>query len=75
MSEDAGEDRPLPAHILRALDAVVNGPGRVPTTAHPMCICGDLTGEVSPHWVYEETGEPIPLRYDKADCPIHKRTA
>lgn len=32
-------DRPLPPATRKALDAIVNGPGRVATTAHPDCRC------------------------------------
>lgn len=57
MSDD---DRPLPDRIRKALDAVVNRPGRVATAAHPDCICG----------------KPDPqnvTRYgDKKDCPQHR---
>jgi hypothetical protein len=64
------DDRPLPTPIRRALDAVVDGPGRTPTTAHPDCVCG----------------KPVPLEQTpltrglgatsrvgtKADCPQHR---
>lgn len=35
------DDRPLPAAVKRDLDRAAAGIGRVPTKAHPHCVCGE----------------------------------
>lgn len=65
------DDLPLPTHVQRDLDRAAQGIGRTPTAAHPDCICGKPTGEVSTTWV-TFAGDPAPIRHTKDDCPQHR---
>lgn len=40
MTDELDYDRPLPPQVKRDLDRAAAGIGRVPTLAHPHCVCG-----------------------------------
>lgn len=61
----------LPPDREKALERIAQGWGRIPTQAHPDCICNKpIPGTVDPRWEDHE-GNPVPKRGQKKDCPLH----
>lgn len=69
--------RELPADWEKALEAIANGWGRTPTTAHPDCLCGGRAQYCRVGGYREIQGRVYVLRTvswpHNVPCPVHSR--